>query len=69
MPHRALQIHNLGLADIEKARILIDYSFETDSEGWLLTYVRNDGGYDPIAFRNYGSSMLKYYDNLFSAPI
>ena len=64
----ALQIHNLGLADIEKARILIDYSYETDSEGWLLTYVRNDGGYDPIAFRNYGSSMLQFDENLFSAP-
>ena len=36
----ALQIHNLGLADIEKARILINYSYETDSEGWLLTYLR-----------------------------
>jgi hypothetical protein len=47
-----LKIQNLGLAEVEKARIVDDYTSEIISKGWQLTYCRNDS--DSIAV-NLGS--------------
>lgn len=43
-----LEIKNIGMAKMEKARILRDYTFETITEGWQITLTRNDGGSIPV---------------------
>ena len=48
----------LGLAEAEKARLLKYVTYETLSEGWLLTYVRSDGGCIPVYYQNQQSGVL-----------
>ena len=57
-----LGIVNFGCAYSEKARILNDLTGETVSEGWLVYYARNDGGYLPVNFESLElNGLLDFY--------
>lgn len=53
-------IENMGIAEAEKARLLLDITFETVSEGWLIKLSRNDGGSVPLFFESQHSGVLYY---------
>ena len=51
-------IDNVGIAEAEKARLLVDITYETISEGWEITLSRNDGGSVPLFIDNQPSGIL-----------
>lgn len=51
-------IENMGIAESEKARMLLDMTYETISEGWYISLSRNDGGSVPIYIDNQPSGIL-----------
>ncbi len=51
-------IENMGIAEAEKARLLVDMTYETISEGWEITLSRNDGGSMPLYIDNQHSGVL-----------
>ncbi len=51
-------IENMGIAEAEKARLLLDMTYKTVSEGWEITLARNDGGNVPIYIDNQPSGIL-----------
>lgn len=51
-------IENMGIAEAEKARLLLDMTYKTVSEGWEITLARNDGGNVPIHIDNQPSGIL-----------
>lgn len=51
-------IENMGIAESEKARMLLDMTYETISEGWYISLSRNDGGSVRIYIDNQPSGIL-----------
>ncbi len=64
-----LNITNLGLAEIEKARIIMNYTYEVISEGWYLIFTRNDGNRFPTYYGKYYTNLLSFDTERFSAPL
>jgi len=52
-----LGIRDMGIAEIEKARIVNDYSGEITSKGWQVMLTRNDGGSVPLNIGAYQANL------------
>lgn len=51
-------IENMGISEAEKARLILDMTYKTVSEGWEITLSRNDGGSVPLFIDNQPSGIL-----------
>ncbi len=51
-------IENMGIAEAEKARLIVDMTYEAVSEGWEIILSRNDGGSVPVYIDNQPSGIL-----------
>lgn len=51
-------IENMGIAEAEKARLLVDITYKTISEGWQVMLSRNDGDSVPVYIDNQPSGVL-----------
>lgn len=56
-----LGIKNFGIAEVEKARIIKDFTYDIVSEGWQITLSRNDGNCVPVYINSAEVSGLLYY--------
>lgn len=53
-----LGIQNMGIAEIEKARFVNNYTDEITSKGWQATLTRNDGGSVPVNIGAYEANIV-----------
>jgi hypothetical protein len=58
---KEIGIRDYGIAETEKARIIESYTYDILSEGWRITFARNDGNSIPVYINSSKIGGLLYY--------